>query len=91
MASNVERISSLPPSVTQPSQGPAAEPAAPAPNLAANDYRLVIEQDKDTGSYVYKTLDRTTGEVVRQLPREEMLRLKESPAYVAGQVIQTEA
>ena len=97
MATNVERISSLPTSLNQSSQNPAqaasAEPrdTPPPAERLADDYRLVIEQDGATGSYIYKTLDRATGEVVSQFPREEVLKLKESPAYHAGQVIVTKA
>ncbi len=52
-------------------------------------YRLVIEQGPRAGCFVYKTLDRETGEVVRQLPSEEVLRLRQSDAYGAGTVIDT--
>jgi len=96
MATNVERISSLPSSLTQ--TGPQGSPPvsadtrnSPAPTSHADDFRLVIEQDAKSGSYVYKTLDRTTGEVVAQFPREEVLKLRDSPAYVAGRVIVTKA
>ena len=51
------------------------------------DLRLVIEEDQVSGTFVYKTLDRRTGEVVKQMPREEVVRLKDSPGYEAGDVI----
>ena len=35
-------------------------------------YKLVIEQGARNGVFIYKVLDRETGEVVRQLPREEV-------------------
>jgi len=96
MSTNVERISSVSTSLNQQSQTPqpgATEAGEPRSKVSAeaHDYRLVIEKDQATGSYVYKTLDRTTGEVVSQLPREEMLRLKHDPAYVSGRVIVTKA
>lgn len=53
----------------------------------AGRYRLTIERDA-TG-FVYKTLDRVTGEVIRQLPREEVLKLRQSPAYDVGKVFTT--
>jgi flagellar protein FlaG len=96
MANNVERISSLPTSLNQPAPQSTAVPSetrhrsAPVQH-AGDDYRLVIERDEPTGSYIYKTLDRTTGEVVNQFPREEVLKLRDSPAYQAGQVIVTKA
>jgi flagellar protein FlaG len=58
-----------------------------APVAPSADYRLVIEQDHASGAFIYKTLDRRTGEVVQQFPREEVLRLHEDPAYVPGDVI----
>lgn len=95
MATNVERISSLPTPLTQSgpqgSQAVSASSRTPAPADRADDFRLVIEQDAHTGSYIYKTLDRTTGEVVAQFPREEVLKLRDNPAYVAGGMIVTKA
>lgn len=97
MTTNVERISSAPSSLNPSSSngGSAGQPdfASPASPLAdpPADYRLVIEPDGTTGGFVYKTLDRATGEVVKQFPREEVLRLRDSPGYIAGQVFTTEA
>jgi len=97
MATNVERISSLSTSLNQSPQSGAQAGSAetrdtPSPVARqADDYRLVIEKDGATGSYIYKTLDRATGEVVNQFPREEVLKLRDSPAYQAGQVIVTKA
>jgi flagellar protein FlaG len=58
--------------------------------LAAR-YRLIIEEGPTIGSYVYKTLDSATGEVVRQFPREEVLKLSQSGGYAAGALIDTNA
>lgn len=52
-------------------------------------YRLVIEQGPRTGSFVYKTLDRETGEVVRQLPSEDVLEMRQRADYDVGAVINT--
>lgn len=96
MANNVERISSLPTSLNQSAPQSTAVPSetrrrsAPVQHTG-DDYRLVIERDEPTGSYIYKTLDRSTGEVVNQFPREEVLKLRDSPAYEAGRVIVTKA
>ena len=54
-----------------------------------SQYRLIIEEDQASGTFVYKTLDRNTGEVVLQFPREEMLKLKDRTGYQAGAVIRT--
>ncbi|WP_339870916.1 hypothetical protein [uncultured Brevundimonas sp.] len=55
----------------------------------ASRYRLVIEEGSREGSFIYKTLDRVTGEVVRQLPREQVVELTSQDDYVAGAVIDT--
>jgi len=70
-------------------------PDAPGPKADAAhqnaDLRLVIEEDEHSGSIVYKTLDRRTGEVVRQLPREEVLRLKDDPTYDRGAIVDSKS
>jgi flagellar protein FlaG len=58
--------------------------------LAAR-YRLVIEEGPKTGSFIYKTMDRVTGEVVKQFPREQVVDLMRSETYSAGAVIDTRA
>lgn len=55
----------------------------------ASRYRLVIEEGSREGSFVYKTLDRLTGEVVRQLPREQVVSMNSQDEYSAGAVIDT--
>lgn len=86
--------------VTDPTLNQAAA-RRPAPDLGAAakapvemtpdaaDLRLVIEEGG--GSYVYKTIDRRTGEVVAQFPREEILRMREETNYEAGAVISASA
>ncbi|MCO8017279.1 flagellar protein FlaG [Brevundimonas diminuta] len=92
MADNVAGVSSVTHLDREP-QGGAIEAQKPVQD-AQNDsddagrYRLTIERES-TG-YVYKTLDRVTGEVVRQFPREEVLKLRQSPAYDVGRIIKTE-
>ena len=54
-------------------------------------YRLVIEEGPTSGSFVYKTLDSVTGEVIRQFPREQILQLAETGDYDTGTVIDTVA
>ena len=55
------------------------------------DMRLVIEEDKAANSYVYKTVNRLTGEVIQQLPREQVLQLRQQLDYEAGDVVRTRA
>ena len=69
--------------------GTAAASVAEGSDLA--DLRLVIEEDKATNSYVYKTVNRLTGEVIQQLPREQVLQLREQLDYEAGDVVRTKA
>lgn len=51
----------------------------------------MIEDDQAAGCFVYKTIDWRTGEVVQQIPREQILKMREEPAYLAGDVIKTKA
>lgn len=66
----------------------ASEEAEPAPNA---DLRLIIEDTGEPGACVYTVLDRRTGRIVNQLPREEVLRLREQDDYAAGAVFKGEA
>lgn len=52
-------------------------------------YRLVIEEGPQAGSFIYKTMDRITGEVIRQFPREQVVRMMQSRTYGAGSIIDT--
>ena len=52
--------------------------------------RLTVDKDPHTGDWVYKAIDRYTGEVVRQLPRQEVLNLRDSANYKAGSIIKTD-
>lgn len=76
----------------RPSVPPA--PGGEAPVQTGPDpvqMRLVIEEDQATGSYIYKTVNRLTGEVIQQLPRADVLKLRGELRYAAGTVIRTEA
>jgi len=57
----------------------------------AADLRLVIEPSDVPGAYIYKTIDRSTGEVVSQFPREQVVRMHQEADYAAGDVIRTRA
>jgi flagellar protein FlaG len=79
-------------------QNTAPQPAESGPASGAGitqkdpaDLRLVIEEDKASSSYVYKTVNRVTGEVIGQFPREQLLRLRDDPIYEAGDVIRAKA
>jgi flagellar protein FlaG len=66
----------------------------PAPEAMTPDpveLRLVIEEDEAGGGYVYKTINRATGEIVQQLPRAEVLKLKHAVKYEAGTIVRAGA
>lgn len=78
----------------QAQQAQAAAPAnqgtsqAPATQTDSDaDLRLVIEDDKAAGSYVYVTINSVTGKVVSQIPREQLLKMREDPGYKPGSII----
>jgi len=67
------------------------EPRRDAAPQESDDLRLIIEEDQATGSIVYVTVNRRTGEVVQRYPREELLKMRDDAAYVVGGVIRTKA
>ena len=69
-----------------------AIPDAPVNKQAvelAPNYRLVIEPGPSSGAFIYKTVNPETGEVVRQFPREDLIRMRQDPTYQAGTVADT--
>lgn len=58
-----------------------------AQSASDSDLRLVIEDDKAAGCFVYTTINPITGEVVSQVPREELLKLRTNPDYTPGSII----
>jgi flagellar protein FlaG len=81
-----------------PGPGVTPSPAPPAPTSDAAmmqddvaDLRLTIEKDPASGIFIYKTVDRRTGDVVLQLPREEVVRMYAATDYAAGKIIATKA
>lgn len=72
------------------------QPKEDAPALAeaskpGSDLRLVIERDSDDAYYVYRLIDRITGKVVAELPRDQVSDLASSPSYAAGGLVSTKA
>jgi len=70
-----------------PVVGPDATIQPPESPRQNADLRLIIEEDQASGTFVYKTLDRRTGEIVKQFPREQVIRLKDTAGYAPGDVI----
>jgi flagellar protein FlaG len=73
------------PAPAKPSPETSQAPAKPIDSNA--DLRLMIEDDKAAGSYVYVTINSVTGEVVSQVPREQLLKMREDPGYAPGSII----
>lgn len=69
-----------------PRQAKAGGSQNTATNVPA-DTRLVIEDDKAAGSYVYVTIDPVTGKVISQIPREQLLRMREASDYTPGSIV----
>ena len=65
---------------TEPKAAPAAQQDSPS---------LAIE--KGATGYVYKVLDRKTGDVIRQIPHKSLADMAKDPDYDAGRVIITSA
>jgi flagellar protein FlaG len=84
-------LGAAPTSVPEPAPQPASHEAAPTAGPDPADLRLVIEDDHAAGCFVYKTIDWRTGAVVQQLPREQLVKMREADAYLAGDVIKTQA
>ena len=88
MTQNVERTVGLPPPIPEIPVSVRHETVARNDNEDASRYRLTIEAVGDH-QFVYKVLDRVTGEVIRQLPREEVEKLSRDPTYRGGKLIDT--
>jgi flagellar protein FlaG len=87
--SNTQRTSE-----PEPQSARAAPKPAPAPPPAAppgSDLRLVIERDSDNAFYVYRLVDRTTGKVVVELPRDQVAEMGGQASYSAGSVARATA
>jgi flagellar protein FlaG len=74
-----------------PSKPPALKTGASSSSKESSEsqQRLVISEGATTGVYVYTILDRATGQVMVQIPREEVVRIAARPDYTAGQVLDT--
>ncbi len=46
--------------------------------------KLQIEQDRETGTFIYRSVDPETGEVLRQWPPDQLLKLRESLTEIEG-------
>ena len=90
MTDNAASVTHAPPLLTPPApvQPTVQPPEARNDNNDAGRYRLTIEP-LGNNHFVYKVVDRVTGEVIRQLPREEVEKLFSDPVYRGGEVVDT--
>lgn len=92
MSRDTSAISSVIPfPVPAAATGPVGERPPGNADSRAPDYRLFIEQGPRAGTYVYKTIDRQTGETIKQFPREDLIKLVGDPRYAAGTITSTKA
>jgi flagellar protein FlaG len=52
--------------------------------------KLQIEHDEDTGTFIYRSVDPETGEVLRQWPSEQLLKLREHLSEMEGMLFDKE-
>jgi flagellar protein FlaG len=53
--------------------------------------KLQVEKDKELGTYIYRSINPDTGEVVRQWPSEELLAMREYLKEMEGILVDTQA
>lgn len=53
--------------------------------------KLRIDQDKETGTYIYRSVDKETGQVVRQWPPDELVKLRDSMRELEGMLLDHKA
>lgn len=58
-----------------------------APPVMGQNERLSISRDEATGTFIYRSIDRESGEVVRQWPVESMLQFKAYLRHAEGVLI----
>jgi len=76
----------------QPAPNQPAKDSPPAEaSTSRSDLRLVIEKDQSGILFIYRLIDPDTGNVIVEIPREDLRKLGEAPNYRAGSVVRTEA
>ena len=67
----------------RPSSGPEPKPSS--------GHRLVIQQDRETGAWIYIVTDRDTGAIIARCSREEVAQLGLKADYAAGALVKAKA
>ena len=49
--------------------------------------KLQIERDKTTGTFIYRSIDADTGQVIKQWPSEQLLALREYLTQMEGMLV----
>ncbi len=83
-APSTSTSASSPSAQSQKQQQTVTPAAAPQPDTSSN-VQLEITEDKLTNSYIYKFIDKQTGQVIRQWPTEQMVQMRD---YFVQQQIQ---
>jgi flagellar protein FlaG len=52
-----------------------------------SDAKLQIDQDEDSGVFIYKSINRDTGEVIAQWPPESLLELRKALRELDGMLV----
>jgi flagellar protein FlaG len=103
--SNITQLTTVPADLVGAQLNPRPAPATKAPSKTSAatsspassssetsgdpEQRLVIKEGAQAGVFIYTILDRVTGAVLVQIPREEVVHIASRPDYSAGQVIDT--
>ena len=53
--------------------------------------KLQVEKDKELGTYIYRTINPDTGEVIMQWPAEQLLAMREYLKEMEGVLVDTKA
>ena len=53
--------------------------------------KLQIDQDKETGTFIYRSVNPDTGEVIKQWPPEQVIKLREYLREMEGMLVDTKA
>jgi len=53
--------------------------------------KLEVEKDKELGTFIYRSINPDTGEIIRQWPPEKLLELREYLKEMEGLLVDTKA
>jgi flagellar protein FlaG len=82
------KVPSVSVSTPEPLTVVSVAPSAREASISSNDQPGLAIEQSSTG-FVYKVLDRKTGDVIRQIPQQSLADLANDPSYDAGDVIKT--